>query len=613
MSGLAVVWAIGAGLLAPGLFLGRLGRSKAPLETGFVLSLIALFVTTLGAQLLGLPLTWWSISLGLLGIGLGAFWLDRRTEAAALRPHWLPEGPRWGWVLLAGVSALLLFRCAMQPLTGFDTVFRWGYLAELMLEEHTLDFYPPRSAADFSLYFYIDGIPPLVSTVYWWLYAHAGEATRRWTAVPVVLQWVCAAAFAWRLAAQIATPRAGAYAATAVVLAPLFLRSVAIGQEAGLVALGVIAGAYFVECAGEGEDPRSMALAGASFALAPLAREWGWVFLACAGWLALRKGRSWQDICVLIGVSVVCAAPWYLRNAVLTGNPLYDLPVGTLFSVNPVHEGIVASIREHHGWGISPGAKLAAGAGELLGYAPLQILVGIPCWWFFRERLRGLTPFLWMNLAMWFMAVPYATGGVIYTTRVLAPALILLSLPIGFAAERALEQRWGQRVLIAVAVPFGAWALLVTLMFPARPGALPVSSWPAFLMTSEPVTGYAESRSMPAAIPRLLPPGTRILSPTNSASHVALRGLGFDVVPCWSPDVASVFSDRSYAEVRSELRERGIHAYLHDPRSSNNAYLHRFPFFQYGQRNWLQLGTVGGQVVLAFDDPSEWPQRERHN
>lgn len=608
MSGLAVLWAICAGLLLPGVLLGRLARSEAPLESGFVLSLIALFGVTLGAQFLGVPLDWWTVSLGLLGVGVGAWALGRRLGDAEFRGPWLPEGPRWGWALLAGVSALLLFRCAMQPLTGFDTVFRWGYLAELMLEERNLDFYPPRSAEDFSLYFYIDGIPPLVSTTYWWLYAHAGAVTRRWTAIPVVLQWLCAASFAWRLAARIATPRAGAYAATVVVLTPLYLRWVAIGQEAGLVALGVIAGVYFVECARAGDDPRSMALAGASFSLAPLAREWGWVFLACAAWLALRKGRSWRDLSVLIGASVVCAAPWYLRNAFLTGNPLYDLPLGGLFSVNPVHEGIVAITHEYLGWGVRPGEKLAAGALELLGYAPLQVVVGIPCWWVFRERLRGLTPFLWMNLAMWFMAVPYAAGGVVYTTRVLAPSLILLSLPIAFAAERALEQRWGRRVLVAAAAPLGVWAVLVTLLFPARPTALPVSSWPEFVATREPVTGYVESRTVPFVIPRLLPPGTRILSPTNSALHVALRPLGFEVVPCWSPEVASVFSDRSSAEVRSELSERGIRVYLHDPRSPNNAYLWCFAFFREGQPDWVNLGTVGGQIVFALEDPRTWPR-----
>src|SRR6185369_6679869 len=84
----------------------------------------------------------------------------------------------------------VMFRTTMYPLSGFDTFFRWEALARAILQHESLDFYPPVTARDFSIYVYPDGIPPLVATVYWWLYVCIGKPIMSATSISVVLQLV---------------------------------------------------------------------------------------------------------------------------------------------------------------------------------------------------------------------------------------------------------------------------------------------------------------------------------------------------------------------------------------------------------------------------------------
>ena len=82
-----------------------------------------------------------------------------------------------------------IWRAVMQPLSGADVDFRWGHLARLIVEKGSLEYYPPVSSDDFALYFWADGIAPLVSGIYAWCYLCAGSMQEIWTAAPVLLQY----------------------------------------------------------------------------------------------------------------------------------------------------------------------------------------------------------------------------------------------------------------------------------------------------------------------------------------------------------------------------------------------------------------------------------------
>src|SRR5262249_23832904 len=128
---------------------------------------------------------------------------------------------------------------ALYPLSGFDTCFRWDALARAMLAYESLSFYPPLSHEDFQIYLFPDGIPPLVSAVYWFLYAAWGVPSPAWTAIPVVLQVVSGAGLTWYAARARFGESGGWLALLALLSSPLFLSGVAIGQETGYTALSV--------------------------------------------------------------------------------------------------------------------------------------------------------------------------------------------------------------------------------------------------------------------------------------------------------------------------------------------------------------------------------------
>ena len=594
-SGLGVLCAALGGLLLPGLLVGRLLGARAPLEAAFVISQALLFSACLALQACGAPLTWWSVWLALAGLtGLAALGAARWSGVSGFRGPLLPPGPRWGHAALGLIAGLLLARCALQPLSGFDTSFRWGHLAELVLERGQLDFYPPRRAEDFRLYFYVDGIPPLVSLDYWWLYAHAGQPAPRWTSLLVSAQWLSVASLVWRIGGRLGAPAAGASSALALALCPLFTRAVGIGQETGLLTLGVCSGAHALLTAGT-RDRGSLALAGVGFGLAALAREYGWAYLAAGLLVAARHGHADRRGLLLVsGAALVVATPWYLRNLALTGNPLYDLPLPGL-PRNRVHEALLQNAASHYGWASAPAERAWTTLRELLVWAPLQLLgllaLCVPA---LARQAAPLLPLLAIGVLTWFSSVSYTEGGLVYSLRVLGPALALLCLPAALALGWALERRTWRAPAALALLALAGWSATCALLHPVRPLRLPPREWPRYLLTAAPVTGSPELRELPAAVPRLLPAGARILTCTDAYAHVALRPLGYEVIPAWSPEVAFAFDPAADPQaLRAELSRRGIVAFLLEPSQVHNRWLQQLPLARVlAQGRTLHEGTL---------------------
>src|ERR1035437_6596006 len=124
---------------------------------------------------------------------------------------------------------------------GGDMLFRWDFLAQRLLALGRFDFYPPLTPADFRTYFFVDGIPPMVSFTHWWLYASAGRYLPPLICVFVAAQFACTLAFTYGAASAVFSRRAGVLAAAMLAASPLYFRSVVLGQETGLTALGIAA------------------------------------------------------------------------------------------------------------------------------------------------------------------------------------------------------------------------------------------------------------------------------------------------------------------------------------------------------------------------------------
>lgn len=131
----------------------------------------------------------------------------------------------------AFLALAVLYRSICYPLSGYDTFFRWEGLARQMLSHKSLSFYPPLTQQDFSIYLIPDGIPPLVASVYWWLYASIGQPVMQVTSVSVVLQLVSAMALTYYGACHAYGQRAAVFALAAFVSSAMLINGIAIGQE----------------------------------------------------------------------------------------------------------------------------------------------------------------------------------------------------------------------------------------------------------------------------------------------------------------------------------------------------------------------------------------------
>jgi hypothetical protein len=96
-----------------------------------------------------------------------------------------------------------------------------------------------------------------------------------------------------------------------------------------------------------------------------------------AWWRLFGEARLAKQIFVFAAVLALVAAPWYVRNLIIAGNPFYSLRF-LRFAVNPIHDGIIQSYESAlgvSGWTIGKWATLA---GMIFLAAILQVLAGVP-------------------------------------------------------------------------------------------------------------------------------------------------------------------------------------------------------------------------------------------
>jgi hypothetical protein len=590
------------GLVTPGLLLARLLRARAPLEAGLLLGHVVLVLVVLLLDGLGAPLRAATVLPALLLVSAGLGLAVRRSGADRGGPL-LPPGGRRAWGLAGGVAALFLVRVALQPLSGVDVCFRWGWLGERLLEQRSLDFYPPTTPAHFRLYPSPEATPPLVQLALWLPWACAGEVLPRVSAVLVLLQWGALSSLAARLAAHLAPERSEAAAGGAVVLlalCPLLLRMVGIGQEAGLTALALALAAYAVLTAEGPDELRAFGLAGLAAGAGALTREYGLAFCVCALAMAAVRGASRQALAALVAGSLV-AAPWLLRAWWRTGNPFYDFDLFGLFPVNPIHLAMAREWREQlH---LTP-AHLAPAGAELAVLAALPLLFGAVGLAAGRARLLALPAAMTAGLFLW--AVPNADGGAVYTLRVLSAALVLLAAAGGPAlatAAAAVEARGratrllGLGALVVFAGHTGAWLLA----FPKRLESVRLEEWPGHLVATRPLLTPPALR-LPSALQGVVPPGARFVSQSVYA-QVAFHDTAWEVVPIWSPEVRFLFEEElPWPVALARLRALGIVGHVHMSSGTPDGWLVTRPFFLDAREHARLVAEVPTLAVIVFED-----------
>ena len=567
-----------AGLLVPGAAWARTLRVPCTVATSFAGSAVSLYFTVLALQFASIRISLVTLSAGLFAITALARLIGRGKRLEYRQPQPAPApaaGGRTGG-LIGGMGAwtplytlflaIVVWRVWQEPLSGPDIEFRWSFLAEQMLRLGSLDYYPPRTASDFVSYFWVESIPPGASALHAWAYACAGGFEPRWTMPVTLLQLWSIHELLWQLGARIGGAKAARYACLAAAACPFLTWSVWLGQETGLTALSTIGIAFALHAWIGSRQARWAALAGIFAALGASAREYGLVFPALAACVlaVLRADRSaWLAFAASAALSLL----WPLRILILTGNPLYSLPLARL----PTNNRFVSWI-EHDADAFGQVLHGLAGWSDVMRYVILYALPALIGWLGFgvaavrrrREAALALGATL-VLLSLWAASVRYTNGGLFYSLRVASPAFTLGAIAFGIGCAQIPAARRVPALAVTSMLLILAFTLPATLALPANPWRTPARDWPVF-KPHQAGTGASDAsvriivEAAQAASPGEIESSAKPLVLADSPGYQRrFRSTGLDVVPLWSPQADWLFDPGlTPAAVVRHWRESGI-------------------------------------------------------
>lgn len=576
---------LAGGLLGPGWLLGRASGLRVGWIGAFLGSAAILLNLVLLLDALGTRLSLGSLAggLGVIGAGLAlvAWKYGKPRDDAVNAPapevgSWRWERHHWYYLSAAlGVGAIVL-RATLDPLSGFDTLFRWDFLAHQMIREGGLQFYPAVSADDFLRYGWPDGIAPLVSVLYAWAYLAAGQATAGLTAPIVIAQGLLLFLAVGKLAAR--TSRAAAALACALLAtSSVLLWGTAMGQETGLTALSVIAMLLFLDRHRAEPASRWLWWAGLAAGVGMLAREYGITFVALGVFTLVLQRTPPRRCLEFVAAALVVAAPWYLRNALKTGNPLYSHDLAGVFPVNPLlmEYNDLAAAQYAPGAPESPWARLAALA---LGLGGLPLVVGL-C-----SALRRWREVTWLValaglIGLWLVSLGKTSAGPGYAVRVLTPA-VALGAVLGAQWLAAQTSSWLHRLLPLglglLALDAGVRSLYLPVEAEVRWWQREAGAWREFDRDADRWRAHPNWAAIADAA------GKQAILAPDPTTHALFVQQGAKAVPLFSPEVRFLFApEAELATCFARLRAQGLRFILLTRTSAlNDAQTERHPFFR---------------------------------
>jgi len=447
-----------------------------------------------------------------------------------------------------------VWHACLHPLSGADAGFRWNLLAELLVEQGNLAFYPPVTPADFARYFWADGINPLVASVYAWTYLAAGSTAKGWTAIPVLAQVAGLLTLLFGLGRHWGGARGG-WLACALAGGTMALQfAFNLGQESGLTALGAGSMVFYLLRWRETREAPLLVAAALGAAVAACAREYGAVAaMAGAGWI-LAQGRAWRPALGFALGAALLPLWWHGRVFLLTGNPVYaqdfaGFPTNAVFDAwmknyQAIYGG---ELHQAGGWQelarLGRIAALPAGLGWLAG---LVLQHKQPGW----GLVVAVTALFG---AAWYASIPYTAGGLFYSLRVLGPALVLGCAWGGAALARITGRAALAAILVALILLAGDAALRAWTI-PQNPYRIPAGEWSraGYVMQDD----FArDDAPFLREVARLVP--GRVLSDSAGLREYFQRE-GKTYAPLWSPDVAWLFTGAVQPDAAARLRALGF-------------------------------------------------------
>lgn len=465
VAALVVLAAYAPGRAVAGAVAFASAAERLSVSIGLGLVAIATLVFALG--LVG----WFTLPATVAGLAaLQLPWLGRRLREARAGRSLRPPSRRLPPALLAaalGGAAFVLFAgtLALYPPLGFDATLYHLPAAGALVRTHRLPFLPD---ARFPVF------PQLGEALFALGLAGGDDRSARLIELAVTALGALAL-YAW--ASRHGRRRAGVWAAALWLGSPYV---VLFGADAYVDATVALFGTLAIAAAdrSRGDAPARWALLAGVLAGAAAATKYLGLFFVVAipvGLLAWSGRSRFRSAAVALAAALAVAAPWYVRIAVLTGNPVFPF-FPRLFGASPwAQEGLAGAAP-------SPGKGLAVLGGLLRGLAfgrsgPWERWVGVVP---FDPLLLALLPALLLLARRPRRALgPIALGlafapcvaAVAPDPRYLLPALAWASAGAALALDRLLPERSGAGSgPAAPTAGIGVPAVLLALVL-AAPGA----------------------------------------------------------------------------------------------------------------------------------------------
>jgi hypothetical protein len=430
-----VACAIGSAWLLQRRFFSAEERSERLTIVGTLAAIIALYPTLLLGMTGALRLA--PLLVFLLAITLASFVLWRRAGRTR---------PAHAHATFGGRAALALF----VLLCGF-AIYAAGFgLVHPPLAWDDLFYHLPKVAQ-----FYQDGaIAPLYHPQgpYPSYYPASTEALVLWAVLPfgndLLVLWTnlpflaLAALALWRLARDAgAPPHLAALAPLCFVFTPCVARLAFTVHAEPLVIASALLTLHFALRAARSGEPRDAVLAGLAAGLLLGAKVTGPLYAALAllPWLiALRKAPRPLASVLALAVSAAPGLAWLAQNAILTGNPVYPLPIfglpGIEHDLSLVSAGsrIAELLSEGHLFRALIGSDEPSVYQSGIGWKLVPLVV-VFAWAMARARrapervtLAWLATLAFSWAALFLVAPVYFPANVYQNVRFLAPALALV-------------------------------------------------------------------------------------------------------------------------------------------------------------------------------------------
>jgi hypothetical protein len=445
----------------------RLGQAWAPYDTTAARWLTALAVATVQVvavaeitSMVGLfdPI---AIVIGNCALTMLALWWTRVRSTGT---SWLPSLPLWGRALWGGGAGLLVGFSLNGATTEFDTLRYHVVNAAQWINSGsfwTLSFAQPGDHTATT-----PGVSDLVSAAFM-LASHSVVLATLPNILFTALAVAAGAVVAERLGAS---PWRGVWALVVLIGVSGYFDTQVHSMMSDLAVAAPLLAALAL-LLGDGRPRRTTLLVAGALAGVACAAKYNGLLDALVGIAALLvwQRRALSNVLIAAVPALAIAAPWYIRNGVIAGNPIYPQAVtlGPLrlggsagpFAATPV--SLVKDVLAGH-----PAALLTTADAFTTVLGPLLIVVVLalvpggeaP------PRARRTAMALLLGWAIAYALLPYTSGDFFHIAGAFRYALPAVMLAVILGAVRLPTRLFGTVVLLGI-----GWDLWSFHLLPGRP------------------------------------------------------------------------------------------------------------------------------------------------